>query len=206
LDRSGDLERAIGELRASVRLDPDDATASYNLGRLLLKAGDPQGAAEQMARVAKIHGEAKSKEMNDIKTSAAISQGLKAMATGRLGEAIRAFTLAVETNPRSAEAHNHLGLALAKAGDVEGAKMQFQKAIEIQPLSAIAYNNAGGLLAKEGNIDAAIDQIEKAIALQADLATAHYNLGLLFRQKGDAQRAQAEFDEALRLGYIPSRE
>jgi Flp pilus assembly protein TadD len=199
------LDGAIKELRVAVQLNPDDATACYNLGRLLLRKGDQAGAAEQFARMAAIKYSTESKEKTQTQTAIAISKGLRAMAEGKPQEAVQAFAQAVQIDPESAEAHNQLGIARAKAGHTEGAKAQFQKAIDLDPLSAAAHNNAGDLLAKEGNIDAAIDQMEKAVALQSDLAEAHHNLGLMYLQKGDRQRAELEFQKAKALGYSANK-
>jgi Flp pilus assembly protein TadD len=44
LKAKGDLDGAIAEYRAALRLPPDNAEAHYDLGRVLWTKGDPEAA------------------------------------------------------------------------------------------------------------------------------------------------------------------
>jgi len=47
LKAKGDLEGAIAEYRAALRLQPDNAAAHYDLGRVLWMKGDREAAFEE---------------------------------------------------------------------------------------------------------------------------------------------------------------
>jgi len=47
LKAKGDLEGAIAEYRAALRLDPDNAVAHFDLGRVLWAKGDREAAFEE---------------------------------------------------------------------------------------------------------------------------------------------------------------
>ncbi len=51
----------------------------------------------------------------------------------RVEDAIRVFRLLVETYPRSANAHDSLGEALWRAGEIEAAIREYERAIELDP-------------------------------------------------------------------------
>ena len=199
--RVGDADGATQEMRTAMQLDPTDPTVHYNLARLLFSRGGQKAAAEEFAIYARMQESVKAAQTQNTQAAVEIGKGLKALAAGDAQQAIEAFKRAVQAAPQSAEAHNHLGVALDKAGDPEGAITEFRKAISLQLQNAAAYNNVGDLLAKQGNIDAAIDELERAVALKADLAEAHYNLALVLLQKGDRERSRTEFERARELGH-----
>src|SRR5207244_5365712 len=66
-----------------------------------------------------------------------ISDGLQAMSNGDVAGAVREFRFAAQTAPDLAEAHNLLGMALAKQGDTALAQAEFRTAIELEPENEI---------------------------------------------------------------------
>ena len=188
-------------MQKALELDPNNASAHYALARLLLRQGDRAGAAAEFTRYGKLQQEMKTQRMENVALE--IGSGLKEMNAGNLTGAVADFRKAVQAAPQSADAHNHLGVALANLGQTDAAMAEFQKAIELQPKTAAAYNNVADLMAKQGDLDAAIDQLHKAITLKADLAQAHYNLGLLLLKKGEKRQSREEFTKAAALGYAP---
>jgi Flp pilus assembly protein TadD len=183
---SREFDKAREEFQAALRLEPDVPQTHNDLGLALVGKGDLDAAL-------------RSSKVGHTETVLHIGEGLKAMANGNLKEAVHEFQLAVRSDPSSPEAHNHLGVALAKTGDTEGAMTEFKKALDVEPQNATAYSNLGGLLASKGNIDAAVAQLEEAIKIKANLAEAHYNLALLLRQQGQQERSAEEFTKAHEL-------
>jgi tetratricopeptide (TPR) repeat protein len=96
-------------------------------------------------------------------------------------------------------AHNNLGIALEKKGQIDEAIRQLQEAIRLAPHYAHAHNNLGNALAKQGQSGEAIRHYQEAIRLYPDYAEAHYNLGLALDKQGQMDEAIRQLEEAIRL-------
>ena len=112
-------------------------------------------------------------------------------------EALWSYTLT--RYPNCWQAHNNLGTALARRGEMDGAVDQFEKALAINPNYAQARYNLGLILAQKGRIDDAMIQYQKALATDPGIAQAHNSLGDAFLRKGKMDEAMAEYQEALAI-------
>jgi protein O-mannosyl-transferase len=109
------------------------------------------------------------------------------------------FRHALAVTENNSVAHNGIGNALFKKGQVNEAISQFQEAIRLKPGNAEAHNSFGAALFKQSRIDEAISQFQEAIRLKPRFAYAHYNLGTALGLKGQTDAAISQFQEALRL-------
>ena len=121
---------------------------------------------------------------------------------GKLPEAIAHGVVAVRLAPANPEAHNNLGMALARSGRAPEAAVQFQEAIvqyhevlrsdpadpRMRNGLAIAYFNAGNLLAQAGKMPEAIAHFEQALQFKADLPEAQLNWGNALLAEGQTRR------------------
>ena len=96
-------------------------------------------------------------------------------------------------------AHNNLGAALTKKGQLDEAIRQYQEAIRLDPVDANFRNNFGATLDKKNQLDEAIRQYREAIRLKPDFADGYYNLGAALTKKGQLDEAIRQFHEAIRL-------
>ena len=96
-------------------------------------------------------------------------------------------------------AHNNLGAALQKRGQIDAAIAHYQKSLEIKPEYFIARNNLGMVLAEIGQVDAAIAQYQKALEIKPDLVKVQYNLGNALARRGQADAAISHYQMALRI-------
>jgi Tfp pilus assembly protein PilF len=96
-------------------------------------------------------------------------------------------------------AHNDLGDALMKKGQVDEAIVQCRKAIAIYADCSEAYANLGNAFLKKGNLADAIASYRVAIHLRPNHPSAHNNLGISLAEVGNTDEALAEFNEALRI-------
>jgi len=113
------------------------------------------------------------------------------------------FRRALELRPGLVTAHNNLGDALRKRGEVAGAEEEYRAAIALDPDYAEAQGNLGIVMALTGRPDSAFDRFVRARALNPNLAPAHINIGTAFMQRGELDSALVSFWTAVRLE--PSR-
>ena len=105
----------------------------------------------------------------------------------------------MEANPRYAEAHNNLGVALMEAGRVEEAAACCRRAVELKPDYAEAHNNLGNVLKEQGMLDEAAACCRRAVALRPDFAVFHNNLGNVVKEQGELEDAAACYRRAIEL-------
>jgi len=98
-----------------------------------------------------------------------------------------------------ATAHNSLGSALARRGQIDEAIAHFRKASEIKPDYAEAHNNLGSALAGRERLDEAVAHFQKALEIKPDYASAHCNLGLALAHRGQLDEAVTHFQKALEI-------
>lgn len=122
-----------------------------------------------------------------------IAAGLDLQQKGRLAQAIAHYQALIRKNPRSAEAHNWLGVAYLERNALREAIVEFRKAIALQPGYARAHNNLGSTLAQMGNIAEGAQALQEGVRRNPDDPTLRANLGLALRNKGDAEGALEQF-------------
>jgi protein O-mannosyl-transferase len=109
------------------------------------------------------------------------------------------FQHALEVTEDNFIAHNNLGTALDKQGQVDKAIDQYQETLRLQPEFAEAHNNLGYALGRRGQLDAAITEHREAIRLKPSCIEAYNNLAMALLKKGQPDEAINECQEALRL-------
>ena len=109
------------------------------------------------------------------------------------------FRHTIQVTKNNFIAHNLLGAALAKEGNVKEAIDQFNEAIRLKPNFADAYTNKGTAYYKLGHYQQAIHDYSQNIRLKPDYADAYNYRGLSYAKLGQYQRSIHDFDEVIRL-------
>jgi tetratricopeptide (TPR) repeat protein len=91
--------------------------------------------------------------------------------------AIPLFRLAIARNPRVAEIHNNLGMALFATRHYQEAIGSYAQAISLNPLYAVAHNNLGSALGALGRHEDALSRFEQALSIKPDYVEALNNFG-----------------------------
>jgi tetratricopeptide (TPR) repeat protein/thiol-disulfide isomerase/thioredoxin len=130
---------------------------------------------------------------NEFTYGAAFSQA------GYYEEAIREFTLALESDPDYAEAHYNLGTLYLKQEKPDEARRHLERALALRREYPDALNNLGLLAAQAGDNAQAIRYFQQAIAQRPDYALAFYNLGNVFRREQRFSEAKEALDRAVAL-------
>jgi tetratricopeptide (TPR) repeat protein len=89
------------------------------------------------------------------------------------------------------KAHSNLGVALAMAGDLQGAASRFREALRIYPGWAEAHFNLAGMLAQQGDLEAAEASLQTALASNpSDVSISKTLEALRERQRNEALAKQ----------------
>ena len=118
---------------------------------------------------------------------------------GRLAEAAAACRQILAIRPGIAEAHNELGIILAKQHQLVEARARFEQALALRPGYAEAHNNLGNVLLGQGKLDEADARYRQALTLSPNYAEAHHNLGTVLWKQGRLDEAAARFGQVLAL-------
>ena len=113
--------------------------------------------------------------------------------------AIEAENLAVQLNPRNANAHVDLGKMLIESGDEAGGMAETYKSIEIDPDNAMAHYNLATILEERKQYTDSIKEYKVAIHLQPAFTIAYNNLGLALHENKQDDEAIIAFEKAIEL-------
>ena len=119
---------------------------------------------------------------------------------GEPDQAIELFQAVIREDPRSAEAHNWLGVAYAQKNHLLDSIAQFQQAVDLNPDYVEGYNNLGSTLARAQRMDDAIRVFRAGLALEPKNLALHLNLAQALRAKGNRDEALRELRSVLKEG------
>lgn len=123
-------------------------------------------------------------------------KAMSLLTSGKVDEAIAAFTKAVEASPNNAVLHHNLAVAYEKKDDPEQARKHYQEAIRLKPDFGEAYLALGNSYMSERKYDEAIAALKKATELLPQNYEAFYNLGACYADTSKFTEAEAAFRKA----------
>jgi tetratricopeptide (TPR) repeat protein len=152
----GKPDEALADYQKALELDPNCASAHFNLAVSLLRAGDLPQAESHYRRA--LPGRPTAETHNGL--------GYVLALQGHGDEAIAEYRAAIDIDPHFAPAYNNLADALEQQGKLDDAADYYRRSLAERP-SAAAYNALGRVLRELGRADEAAAQFSKAQALQA---------------------------------------
>jgi tetratricopeptide (TPR) repeat protein len=111
------------------------------------------------------------------------------------------FGHALDVNPNSAMAHNNVGTALAKAGDLAGAAEHFRATLRTVPVDPTAHRNLALAMMRMNDIDGAIEQLAESIRLTESagkISDDHFELARMLGSRGRFAEAADQLEIVLR--------
>lgn len=103
------------------------------------------------------------------------------------------------TTPTSADEQMNLGIAMQRAGNLQGAVECFRQALTLDPSSFRAYNNLGSIFASLGDWETALTFARAAVELNPSSAEIHGNLAHLYLKQSQTQTAIEHYRQAADL-------
>jgi spermidine synthase len=113
--------------------------------------------------------------------------------------AIVEYRAALRLNPEYMEAHNNLGNALARSGNLPEAEVEYRAALRLAPALLETRDALGRLLAARGRPKEAVEQFALTVALDPTFAQGRFDLGQALWRLGRWAQALQHFQEAIKL-------
>jgi len=157
LARSGDPATAVRLLQRAVEITPDDVSAIFQLGTLLIQQGDHAGAIQHLRRCTEL--------APDFADGWANLSALQAM-LGENTAAARTLAEGLRHCPQSPGLHLQYARDLQKAGRLAEAVTEFQTSVRLRPNEPDAYIELGNLFIRQGRNADGVRQME--LALEAE--------------------------------------
>ncbi len=125
-------------------------------------------------------------------------KGLIFYGTGNYDEAIKAYDMAININPKSAGAWYNKGLALYNLGKYNESIQAYNESININPGHSNSWYNKGLASYRLGKYTEAIQAYSESININPEFADAWYNKGLALYKLGRYIESIQAYDEALK--------
>jgi len=195
----GDQRVALQESLVQQRLQkyPDDFSANYNMGDLLLSRGDAAGSLPYFEKAAKA---------DSSSVFAATDLGVALFTASKLPEAEAQFKRALALDPTYTDARFDLASEEAASGQFEAAAADFKRVLAEKPDHGKAQEHLGQVfvlwgdqLAKSGKDDQAAERYRDALSFRPNDVDLHVRLGMTFARMEKLAESQVEFETILRL-------
>ena len=225
--RTGEYDRAAGDLRLAVQENPRDYPSQYNYGFVLARIGKLGEAREHLEIARRLHPDSeeaqfqlagvlrrlnqketarkelaefearKKQHLQESMAGTTASRANQALIDGDLRAAIEGYRKALQLDPSNAKTYYNLALAQSKLGDSRSAMASLEKSVSLDGSFAPARNQLGLTYMAERRTRDAESQFQAALSSDPQCAECQNNLGVLSAQLGDSRRAESLFREAL---------
>jgi tetratricopeptide (TPR) repeat protein len=189
-----DLQAKISEFDRAIRLNPKNALAYYQRGRLRYQQIDLSAAFADYNRALRL---------NPNLADAYHARGLlKVEYLEKYDSARTDYDLAIKLNPNHSLAFHDRGALYEKLGNWNSALVDYNRAIALDPHYRDAYSDRGRL--KANNLKdpkGALADYSQAIVLDPQFALSYYHRGALKHSDeiGDLPGAVSDYDRAILL-------
>jgi len=179
---NNDLQKAEGELKTAIKLDPDSEEAITTLSLLYSDEGDTAKALQVLSSVP------------DTARSAKLYAALGATYEQRkeYKSAIDAYKHAIQLDRDNLDAIRGLAENLLNDGQIDAALDQYKVIADANPEDAQTYLRISEVYRRQGKYDQALENLKKAEAMVPDALEVPYNIAVVYQ-------AQGHYDEAVKV-------
>ncbi len=178
---------ALRWLNESVKLDPGNAEAWYDLGRTRMMQGDLHGARQPLLQ-AQMLKPGQAKVANNL--------GVVAAGENQPGQAAMLYREAIRLQAKDAHPSEqpllNLGVLLLQESRPAEALPLLLEAMHDAPRNAKCREELARAEEQQGQRKDAIEQLERAVELEPKSASLHFQLGQMYRRAGLGEKAKAE--------------
>ncbi len=169
-----DLQKAEGELKAAVKLDPGSEEAVTSLALLYTDEGDTARALQVLSSVP------------DNSRSGKLYAALGATYEQRKDykSAIEAYRHAIQLDRDNLDSIRGLAENLLNDGQIDAALDQYKVIADANPEDAQTYLRISEIYRRQGKYDQALESLKKAEAMVPDALEVPYNIALVYEAQG----------------------
>ncbi len=193
----GNTDEAVTAYRHALCLQADLQPASVNLARLLVSIARQAYKADDAAIAEQGFGEAARLQPGYV--DAHIGHGMALKDLGRRDEAIACWRRALETDPRSATAHNNLGALYRLLKRPQEAVRHLRESVALAPGDAMAAANLAHALLEQGATTEALQLARGIVERDPQSTDGHMMVGFALTYRGEVDAALDSFVESHRL-------
>ncbi len=128
-----------------------------------------------------------------------LARGIELQEDGHIEQAFQAYTSAIESDPRNAEAYARRAFIYLVMDDLTGAAADLRLAEKLKPDLPLTSLHRGMIYDEIDNHDQAILEYTRAIELAPDMSDAHISRASVYLEIGDAESALDDLTAAGRL-------
>jgi tetratricopeptide (TPR) repeat protein len=154
--QSGDYGKGIATLRLSLRRDPTDDAAQFNLAMALSDQGAIDESVALLEQLLKDH---------PTHSHGWVALGVAEARRNNDKAAIEALRMAVALNPQDGYSHKNLGAILARSGSREGSIRHLKLATQLLPSDPTTWLNLGLTLEDDDKLEEADEAYLKVLTL-----------------------------------------
>ena len=163
-----------------LHLDPESGTAHLNLGKALIRLGDPGTAIEHLQAAVAIEMPLSEARADLIR--AHFNAASAAFNRGEILPAIANYRRVIELDPSDKEACRHLAVALARGDRIDAALLEAARLDQDGLDDPDIQLDTGVILAVAGRLSAARDRFQRALFLRPGWDAAQQQLDALPEQ------------------------
>ncbi|AOY84033.1 tetratricopeptide repeat protein [Moorena producens JHB] len=165
----GQLEKATNSYRQAITNQPDYLSAYNNLGCVLFELKQFEAAKAVYQQGIDQQGIDHNPKWGTLYNNL----GKVLQAQGKAGEALVAYSSAIELNPELKSAYLNLGRLWQQKGNYAVAVQYFERLLRLDPEQILTYSECASALMAQGKLALAFDYLRKAIALQPAFVEAY---------------------------------
>lgn len=189
-----DYVKAISGLEKVLAKNPNDAEATYTLGRSYLEIEDFKNAIKQYQK-ALVLDPAKSVWMYEL--------ALQLYNSTDYSNAKKYFVMAGEAGyPKSNDFYENLGFAYINTGDIENGLKNLTTVLSRKPNNKELLNDIAQALYTVKQYEEALGYYQKLLELNAKDANSLYMAGITFQKMGQKDKGTAMCDEAIKIDPV----
>ncbi len=180
----GQLREAAIQFLNAVKLDPNNARAHHELGRLASRMGDAHTAMQELGQAAELNP-------NDLETRTDYGSAL--VTTGNFDEAGKQATFVLGKDPNNSDAHIIMALVSGARSDMHTALTEAEAAVRSKPSEAKPYITLAGAHVELREFDKAEQVLKDFLKENPKVPETYIALGELYEIERKFDLAEATF-------------